>query len=203
MVVYIDLTYSTPAFSGQGFLPTIVFKSEPEPESETSAADEVDPHKPNLVVIGSIAVDLSCDAANAVSLHTSNPSRITETLGGVGNNVATAAHYVGARVRLVSAVGQDLSGDWAMERIKGHGLDPIGIQMIEGKSTARYVAVNGKDGELSVASADMSIIEDIDLAWLKKQLKSKPEWVCVDGNLNPETIQKVIKAANETGMKGW
>lgn len=147
-------------------------------------------------------MDLSCDAAKSVALHTSNPSRITETLGGVGNNVATAAHYIGAQVKLVSAVGKDLSGDWAIEKIKSEGLDPSGIQMLEGESTARYVAVNGSDGEMSVASADMSIIEGINPAWLKAQLASKPEWVCIDGNLTASTMQQVIKTAKKNEING-
>lgn len=155
------------------------------------------------MVIGSIAVDLSCDAAKAVTLHTSNPSRITETIGGVGNNVATAAHYVGARVRLVSAVGRDLSGDWALGKIKGVGLDPSGIQILAGKSTARYVAVNGSDGEMSVASADMSIFEDLDPNWWKTQLaRGSPEWICLDGNLSAATIKEIIEEAKNRYLRG-
>lgn len=148
-------------------------------------------------------MDISCDAAKAVALHTSNPSRITESLGGVGNNVATAAHYIGARVRLVSAVGRDLSGDWALEKIKGVGLDPSGIQVLSGKSTARYVAVNGSDGEMSVASADMLILENIDSKWWRAQIaSSSPEWICIDGNLSARTIENIVLEAWNRHIKG-
>lgn len=148
-------------------------------------------------------MDLSCNAAKAVALHTSNPSQITETIGGVGNNVATAAHYVGARVRLVSAVGRDLSGDWALGKIKGVGLDPSGIQILAGKSTARYVAVNGSDGEMSVASADMSILEDLDPNWWRTQLaRGSPEWICLDGNLSAATIEEIIEEAKNRYLSG-
>lgn len=155
------------------------------------------------MVIGSIAVDFSCDATKTVALQTSNPSRITETLGGVGNNVATAAHYVGAQVRLVSVLGRDLSGDWALGKIKDVGLDPSGIQMLAGKSTARYVAINGSDGEMSVASADMSIFEDLDNKWWRTQIAGcAPEWLCLDGNLSAGTIAKIIDESKHRNIKG-
>lgn len=199
-----DCAYLTLAFSASGsfVVPNIKFKSEEDPEDGAIKAPEEPQVKLNLLVIGSIAVDLSCDSAKAVALHTSNPSRITESLGGVGNNVATAAHYVGARVRLVSAVGRDLSGDWALGKIKDVGLDPSGIQVLVGKSTARYVAVNGSDGEMSVASADMSIFEDLDFKWCKMQLaNSSPAWICLDGNLSADTIGGIVEEAKHRDLK--
>ena len=64
---------------------------------------------------GSVALDLSCDYAgggDAVSpaLHTSNPAFIAQSVGGVGHNVALAAHKVSAegKVRLCSLVGDDM-----------------------------------------------------------------------------------------------
>lgn len=201
-----DCAYLTLAFSAPGsfVVPNIKFKSEEDPEEDgVMEVPEDLQAKLNLLVIGSIAVDLSCDSAKAVALHTSNPSRITESLGGVGNNVATAAHYVGARVRLVSAVGRDLSGDWALGKIKDVGLDPSGIQILVGKSTARYVAVNGSDGEMSVASADMSIFEDLDPTWWKAQLaNSSPAWICLDGNLSADTIGAILEEAKDRDLKG-
>ena len=52
----------------------------------------------DMVVAGSLAVDLSCDyrplrgERSNPSTATSNPAVITQSLGGVGHNVATAAH---------------------------------------------------------------------------------------------------------------
>lgn len=74
----------------------------------------------DVVVYGSVAIDLSCDYAplseKSVSpsenisphLHTSNIASITPSIGGVGHNVALAAHLVGGSVRLHSLVADDL-----------------------------------------------------------------------------------------------
>jgi pseudouridine-5'-phosphate glycosidase/pseudouridine kinase len=89
-----------------------------------SAADakpkDEDEHAVDVLVAGSVALDLSCDFAGGVSsggtkavspsLHTSNPSFISQSVGGVGHNVALAAHKVSeeGRVRLCSMVGDDM-----------------------------------------------------------------------------------------------
>lgn len=68
------------------------------------------------MVAGSVAVDLSCDyrplnapTSKAPQLETSNPAAISQSIGGVGHNVALAAHRISrdSRVRLCSLVGDD------------------------------------------------------------------------------------------------
>jgi pseudouridine-5'-phosphate glycosidase/pseudouridine kinase len=74
------------------------------------------------VVAGSVALDLSCDytgtqsgaagnIADSPLLHTSNPASISQSVGGVGHNVALAAHRSGGgnvKVKLCSVVGDDV-----------------------------------------------------------------------------------------------
>jgi pseudouridine-5'-phosphate glycosidase/pseudouridine kinase len=76
------------------------------------------------VVYGSVAIDLSCDyeplGADAHSpprdipispqMHTSNLAAMTPSVGGVGRNVALAAHRAGGKtsVLLRSLVAKDL-----------------------------------------------------------------------------------------------
>lgn len=66
---------------------------------------------------GSVAIDLSCDyrplGSNkevAPHMHTSNPACINQSIGGVGHNVALAAHRVSkdVSVRLCSMIGDDV-----------------------------------------------------------------------------------------------
>lgn len=66
---------------------------------------------------GSVAIDLSCDYAGPdiasnprPHLNTSNPAHISQSIGGVGRNVALAAHKVSGDmgVRLCSMVGSDM-----------------------------------------------------------------------------------------------
>jgi pseudouridylate synthase / pseudouridine kinase len=76
---------------------------------------------PSIIVYGSVAVDVACDYSpgeentssrsdTSPHLHTSNPAVIAQSIGGVGHNVALAAHLVsgGQDVQLRSLVGNDL-----------------------------------------------------------------------------------------------
>ncbi len=69
------------------------------------------------MVYGSVAVDISCDydplgvdAPISPQMHTSNPAALTQSIGGVGRNVALAAHRAGGNkeVLLRSLVAKDL-----------------------------------------------------------------------------------------------
>lgn len=76
----------------------------------------------NVIVAGSVALDLSCDYISpqpdadsgepaSPKLLTSNPATIHQSVGGVGHNVALAAHRIGGndtRVKLLSLVGADV-----------------------------------------------------------------------------------------------
>jgi len=71
----------------------------------------------DILVAGSVALDLSCDhvrhpdrrLCGKIELRTSNQACISQAIGGVGHNVALAAHLVSTdtTVRLCSLVGDD------------------------------------------------------------------------------------------------
>lgn len=67
------------------------------------------------MVVGSVAIDLACDykpmddTSEDPVLGTSNPASIGQSIGGVGHNVATAAHLLhGDKVQLASVIADDL-----------------------------------------------------------------------------------------------
>ena len=72
--------------------------------------------KTDILVAGAVALDLNCDYAGrkagdvAPQAHTSNPSHISQSVGGVGHNVALAAHRASSenKVQLCSMIGDDV-----------------------------------------------------------------------------------------------
>lgn len=74
------------------------------------------PAQGGVLVAGSVAIDLNCDYVVpkpgdfAVKDHTSNPARITQSIGGVGHNVALAASRANTKspVTFCSLVGNDV-----------------------------------------------------------------------------------------------
>ncbi|KAA8894309.1 Indigoidine synthase A like protein-domain-containing protein [Sphaerosporella brunnea] len=173
----------------------------------TSDIHKVD--TPEVLVIGGVAVDVNCDyvlrTASTDStpvLHTSNPSIITESLGGVANNVAYALHLSGIKTLLVSCTGADISGSWVRDQMQKRGMDTSGLASSTAYNTARYVAVNDGKGGLFVASADMNVIEQMDPENLAQATSSTgAQWVVIDGNLAAGTIVEVLRRCSKKGIK--
>jgi pseudouridylate synthase / pseudouridine kinase len=166
----------------------------------------------DVLVAGSLAIDSSCDYnpidtdKTLPTLETSNPAIITQSLGGVGHNIATAAHYAGAKVRLCSIVANDIVGKAAIEDLQSRGLDIGGIQVLSnGKSTAQYVAMNSKGKDLVMAMADFRIFEDdedkFEELWKPLIEIAKPKWLVVDSNWTQSIIKKWIEAGRVSGAR--
>ena len=160
---------------------------------------------------GSLAIDLCCDyvptaepyGSVAPQASTSNPASISQGLGGVGHNVATAIHYLGGSVWLSSAVGGDLAGIAAVQLLREKGIETAGIKNLGSKArTAQYVAINDANKDLTLAMADMSILEesgnDFETLWRPQLTNTKPKWLVLDANWDPPTLQKWIAAGKAT-----
>lgn len=171
----------------------------------------------NILVAGSVAVDVLCDyspfdqlADPMPLLHTSHPAAIKETVGGVGLNVALAAQQSSqiGTVQLCSFVATDTAGQLILSDMATAGLKCDGIRALtanQATRTARYVAVNDKNKGLYVAMADMDIIgnarDDFKMQWQPTIDAAKPQWVVVDANWHASTFMQWVAAANAAGAK--
>ncbi|KAJ5567148.1 Pseudouridine-5'-phosphate glycosidase [Penicillium sp. DV-2018c] len=176
------------------------------------------PQKADIVVAGSLAIDLSCDftpfGATLTQIapipHTSNPAVIGQSLGGVGHNVAIAASYIGSNVLFCSIVADDLSGRAALSALEKEGLSTAGVQVLPatpGTRTAQYIAINDIKKDLVVAMADMGIVElpeshlNFTDFWEPLLSQTTPKWVVIDANWRPEVIAKWTAAARKHGAR--
>ncbi|KXX77919.1 Pseudouridine-5'-phosphate glycosidase [Madurella mycetomatis] len=191
-----------------------------EDVSQTPPAIEAQENRPvDVLVAGSVALDLNCDYAggttsgggNAVSpaLHTSNPASINQSVGGVGHNIALAAHRVSedGRVRLCSMVGDDIAGSTILSSLHASGLDTSCIRQLGNEypsaRTAQYVAVNNAHKNLVLAMADMAIFSNHSFPayWNSAVAASKPRWLVVDANWAEADIQTWIQAGRKHGAQ--
>ncbi|KAL3471688.1 Indigoidine synthase A like protein-domain-containing protein [Aspergillus californicus] len=178
------------------------------PDSESATQVE----KADILVAGSLAIDLACDYVPAEgrettpALRTSNSAIIEQSLGGVGHNVAFASRSLGSSVMFCSVVGDDLSGRAALSSLHQENLPTSGVKVLpasSGTRTAQYVAVNDATRDLHVAMADMGIMQlpaetlDFDGFWEPIISRTKPQWVVVDGNWSPAVLSKWVSAAKK------
>lgn len=189
----------------------------PVPESPQVLKSTPPSEKVDILVAGAVAVDVSCNytpfdksADSQPLIHTSNPASITETTGGVGFNVATAAQYASKTnsVQLCSLIATDTAGQLALTTMSEFGLRSDGITTLAADAntkTAKYVAVNTTGNDLFVAMADMDILggarDDFQSQWQSKIDAAKPKWVVVDANWHPSAFKQWITAASASGAK--
>lgn len=166
-------------------LPVTVPTTQPPPSSAgitaTNSPDSLPPAK--LVIIGSAAIDITAQALPTTSpargLHSTSPGTVSLSLGGVGRNVAEAAHRVlsswsskfeaGSKPEareespatvLVSAVGKDSFGRLLVDEMGRMGMRTDGLlcgSEETGRSAVCNMVLDGKGG-LVGGVADMDII---------------------------------------------
>ena len=169
-------------------------------------------HRADVLIAGSLAIDTCCDymppkgsmRGETPQMSTSNPASISHSLGGVGQNIATAIHCLGTSVQLSTAIGTDAAGVTALEMVGQRGLRQAGIKKVEGR-TAQYVAVNDAKKNLVLAMADMGILEntsrDFDVIWKPQVASAAPKWLVADANWDSDTLWKWISAGKDAGAK--
>ncbi|KAK5055904.1 hypothetical protein LTR84_012454 [Exophiala bonariae] len=187
----------------------LALPASPNP-SHTGKPSQTQAGAVDVLVAGSLASDTICDyqpldddpTKSSPILSTSNPAQIAQAAGGVGHNVALAAHFAGAKVSLASVVADDLAGNTLIEYMAKSGLPTRHILQIptaSGARTAQYMAVNDRNKDLVVAMADMSILVRSELEsleyWTSLLAESKPEWVVVDANWSPSILSSILTAA--------
>ena len=97
----------------------------------------------DLVVVGSINVDLTALVERLPGAgETVGGGRLRRDVGGKGANQAVAASRLGARVRMVGAVGSDADGAWAVETIRAAGVDVAGVCITDSPTGTALIAVD-------------------------------------------------------------
>ncbi|KAK9425109.1 putative Carbohydrate kinase PfkB domain-containing protein [Seiridium unicorne] len=198
-------TQIPPVISPQ-FKSNAIIKEPKETERKAGKAD--------IMVAGSVAVDLSCDYAGPDSatnpdphLKTSNPARISQSIGGVGRNVALAAHKVSGdlSVRLCSLIGNDIAGSTVLASLRAAGMNTQSIKKLTDPTsrTAQYVSVNGANKSLVLAMADMDLFTSHALPseWSAEVAAAKPKWLVVDGNWSEPSIRSWIQAGKKNNAQ--
>ena len=127
-----------------------------------------------MVVIGSAAVDITAQAEPSTdpsaALHSTVPGVVTLSLGGVGRNVAEAAHRtlvshsadLSSATALVSAVGNDAFGRLLLEETSLMGLRTGEISAVDSARTAVCNMTLDREGSLQTGVADMNVIKALD-----------------------------------------
>ncbi len=154
-----------------------------------------------ILVIGATLLDSRGKPDAGLAPGTSNPAQIRVTRGGTARNVAENLARLGAKVRLISAVGDDLIGHRLVSQTAESGVNTELVQIIEGENTGAYIAVLEENGALSVALDDVRVLRHITSGYLdrNRSLFKEADMVMMDGSLTPDTMATVVRLSAKYG----
>lgn len=169
---------------------------------------------PEIVVVGGSNVDMAIKLRSDQLKTTKDiypPASYLGTVevlggGGVGRNVADAVGRLSSSQVFLTAVAKDADGrrllqsqpfiSWKTAPISEHT-----------PHTAKYVGVLNSTGELLFGVADMDIHKQVTPAFVESELKKLPishiKVICADGNLDTNTLKKLINIAESHNVPFW
>lgn len=180
------------------FQPVVTEAQESSKLEEENENMLVQPTLGSLAVIGSVAVDVVCKTQSEMPyMEDSNPGAVTESIGGVGFNVALATQMKSSNpVVFISKINKnDSSGQFIVNQMKALGMYNKGLVDSSDNSTARYVSMHNGKGELIMACADMGIIETLQVdEVLPTLLQVQPRDVIIDANISVQLMSNLVRA---------
>ncbi len=154
-----------------------------------------------IICIGGANVDRKYYAKHKIINGTSNPVTSSRTVGGVARNIAENLGRLGEEVAFISVRGSD--SEWnEIHDASSPYMNLDHVAEIENSSTGSYTAVLDKNGDLSIALADMDIFKEITPALLNKnsELLKTAKSIVVDLNCPGETINYLCSFASENNI---
>lgn len=143
-----------------------------------------------IVCIGGANIDRKSYLKEMVRIGTSNPTKTTQSAGGVARNIAENLGRLGMDVSLITCSGED--ADWNyIKEVSSPYMNLDQVTQITDESTGSYTAVLDSTGEMVIALADMEIYEAITPELLDKQdaLLRRAKCIIADLNIPKSTLE--------------
>lgn len=157
--------------------------------------------EPWAVVVGGAAWDIKAQSLAPALWHTSNPSLVSRTPGGVGRNIAESIARLGSRVHLIAAIGADPLGQELLRQTAAAGV--YMDQVISSSSTASYLAALDPAGELLIGLSDFAATDAMTVAEVAHtaELIGQAAVVVVDANIPATVVSWVLAVAAASGSR--
>ena len=141
-------------------------------------------------VVGGVNMDIGGHSHGPLVAADSNPGTVSMSMGGVGRNIAHNLALLGADVRMLTAMGDDLYGQKIASACTELGIDMSHAKKLPGYSTSTYLYIAAPEGEMAMAISDMSICDRIDSEYLAANLSTlqNARVVVADANIPMESL---------------
>ena len=127
-------------------------------------------NQPYIVGVGAANLDLNGASCAPLHLRDSNPGHISLSAGGVTRNVCENLARLGADVKLLSCVGDDVFGSYIRRSCVEAGIDIRYLHEARGAHSSIYLSILDADGDMLVGMSDMRIVQqDLPADYLPSQ----------------------------------
>lgn len=153
-----------------------------------------------VVGIGAANIDLMGRSRAPLVMEDSNPGFISMSVGGVTHNICENAVKMGAEVKLITAVGDDLYGETIRRECQAAGIDTSDFLVVKGESSSTYLSLHHQTGEMAVALSDMRVLQFLSVEFLKSKesLLSQAGAIVMDTGLPEEILAYITETYGET-----
>lgn len=157
----------------------------------------------DVLVIGASILDIKGRLSAPPIPNSSNYAAIKMSIGGVARNIAENLARLGAEASLITAIGDDYAGEEVSDNAEEVGMDISRAVMVEGESTATYLAALDHTGDLFLGLDDTDIMRHITPEYLRENEDAfeNCEMVMLDLNLTEQAVDEAIKIAKQYGKK--
>ena len=152
-----------------------------------------------------MCVDLKGWPRHRLVPHTSNIGMLGRRPGGVGFNVAANLARLACHPIFLSAVGDDVDGEYLLAQCVLSGIETDRVRRVPGASTPVYLAVLDESGDLAVAVAAMDLCDGMtpELLGIDEALRPLPPLVLADANLPSTTLDYLARACRQQEVPLW
>jgi pseudouridine kinase len=153
----------------------------------------------HVLVIGAMLLDTKGKPTAGLEAGTSSPAEIRHVRGGGARNVAENLARLGADVLLISAIGDDRTGQRLLAQTAEAGVNVDYVMTVQGSDTGSYIALLDEGGALSLALDDVRVMENVNAGYLYKHRRLFRDacMVMADGSLSPATIQTLTRLSRQ------
>jgi len=152
---------------------------------------------PEVLVIGSTAIDVKGWPMTSLVPGTPNPGTVRIAPGGVARNVAENLGRLGITARLLSVVGGDEFGASTLDATARCGVDIGTVRVIDEERTGAYVAVLDERGLPRWAISDMQLTRFLTSSFFyrHRRLFRDADWIVIDANLPESALATLFRLA--------
>ncbi|XP_037462450.1 pseudouridine kinase-like isoform X2 [Triticum dicoccoides] len=155
------------------------------------------------VIIGGMVLDIHAKPSVPPHPGTTVPGMVKYIGGGVARNIAECMAKLGTQPLMISAIGDDMAGNFLLKYWKLAGLCTDGILQVPDITTPVVSNVFDGNGELFAGVASVQAVETfLTPSWIYQFYRriSTAPLLMLDANLSPESLQAACKVAYESGV---